>query len=174
MRLFVGLELDPPVRAAIAASAQEAARRMPGNFYEPDLYHITLAFLGEIDPARLPMLKNTLSKAHFTPFPVKTGALDSFEKGILYCGIAWPCEKLHALQEEICRVLCQDGWTFDAREYVPHITLARKARGNTDGISPAQTSMHVNAFSLFESARIDGKLCYTPIQRWRADEERNK
>ena len=52
MRLFFGLSLPPSAREATADYARRAAQAVPGRYALPDNHHITLAFLGEVEPAR--------------------------------------------------------------------------------------------------------------------------
>ncbi len=167
IRLFVGLALTDAARDSAACIAQPLRERVSAAFYDPELYHITLAFLGMVPRERLGVLQNTLSSVRFAPFSVKIGGVSTFEKGILYARVA-PNEPLYALQKQICDVLRKDGWQFDDRPYVPHITLARKFRAELPQICTQYTDMPVSGFSLFESARVDGILRYTPIMRWEA------
>ena len=51
MRLFFGLTLPPEVRKATAQYARLAAQTLPGRYALPENHHITLAFLGEVEPA---------------------------------------------------------------------------------------------------------------------------
>ena len=53
MRLFFGLSLPPSAREATADYARRAAQAVPGHYALPDNHHITLAFLGEVEPAPL-------------------------------------------------------------------------------------------------------------------------
>lgn len=170
MRLFVGLELDEPMRAALARLSAQLQADTPGSFHGPEMYHLTLAFLGEIAPERLPALKQTLSRVRFAPFSFAGEGLGRFEKGVLYCSVRTPNAPLFRLQADLCARLRGDGWPWPHQPYVPHITLARKVKEIARW--PAVPEMHtqVGAFALFESARRDGKLCYTPIARWAAQE----
>jgi len=168
VRLFVGIELNDEARAVLSAARAFWEKSVSARFYDAELYHLTLVFIGNVEPQRLPELKQTLSKVRFRPFSFRTGAPDRFEKGILFAGVQTPNEPLFRLQRAIVKALREDGWPFENREYCPHITLARQAKtfGTAPQIPPV--TVPVKRFALFESARIDGRLCYTPIERWEA------
>lgn len=169
MRLFVGIELHDEARAALSAARAFWETTAKARFCDADLYHLTLVFIGNLEPEQLPALKNTLARVRWKPFSFSTGAADSFPKGILFAGVQTPNEALFSLQSEICKALKQDGWAFEDRPYHPHITLARQTKqlGTPPQIPPVRVP--VQSFALFESARVDGRLCYTPIARWEAN-----
>lgn len=80
MRLFYGLSLPDDIRAEAAFAARRAEARMPGRYGAPSNYHITLAFLGEVAPERLPDAQAILA-GHIAPMPAPTitlGPVDFF------------------------------------------------------------------------------------------------
>lgn len=168
MRLFVGIEMNEEARAVLSAARAFWEKSVQAKFCDADLYHLTLVFLGNVEPERLPALKKTLSSVRFKPFRIATGAPDRFEKGVLFAGVQMPNEPLFALQAAVAQALREDGWAFEDRPYRPHITMARQAKGFGDPPAIPPVSVPVRRFALFESARVDGRLCYTPISGWEA------
>ena len=63
MRLFLALAPDEAARAALARTACMLRPLAPGRYVPPSLYHITLAFLGETDAARLPAVREAMEAA---------------------------------------------------------------------------------------------------------------
>lgn len=60
MRLFVGIELEEAVRAAIAALQDRVRAAAPGadvRWVDPANFHLTVTFLGDQPDARLPEIK---------------------------------------------------------------------------------------------------------------------
>ena len=62
--------------------------------------------------------------------------------------------------------LREDGVPFDPTPFVPHITLGRNVRideRTLAGLIPEACETEIAALTLFESARVDGMLRYTPL-----------
>lgn len=167
-RLFIGIALSEDVRAALTRDAELLQRSMRGNFSRPDNYHITLAFLGMRADAELPALRRALDgAAALEPFALELAGLGRFGRGarwIVWRGVA-PGAPLEALYRGVCAQLRAQGVAFDAGEFNAHITLARQctpARLPGPG-ELARASISVERITLFESARVDGVLRYTPL-----------
>jgi 2'-5' RNA ligase len=81
MRLFVAVNLDPAVRAAIARALDAfAVARPPWRWSSPDAWHLTLKFLGETPEADVPAIARALEAAcaPHAPFRLALGALGAF------------------------------------------------------------------------------------------------
>ncbi len=128
VRVFVALELTAEIRERLR-EAQAVLRGCPGRltFVEPDLIHITLKFLGEVEEQNLPRLKETLRNIAFRPFPVTIGAVtvnNPKRPHTVWCTIQDEGEgkKLFRQVEEALAPL---GFERETREFTPHATLAR-------------------------------------------------
>ena len=77
-RLFVGIELDEATRRTLQAWARALEREISGRYYAPDLYHVTLCFLGQTGRERLPAIKRAMEAAFHEPFSVRLGELGTF------------------------------------------------------------------------------------------------
>ncbi len=173
MRLFVGLELCDEARGALAVASSIWQKSARARFYEPDRYHLTLAFLGEVLPERVPLLENTLRRIRWSPFVIEGGEAGSFPAGALFYGVKTPCPGLFAAQNAVAESLRADGWSFDEKPFRPHITVARQAKSVGDPPPLAPWRQEVRHVTLFESARheTDGgsRLFYTSIFRTEAN-----
>ena len=161
-RLFVGIELDEATRRTLQAWARALEREISGRYYAPDLYHVTLCFLGQTDLGRLPAIARAMEAAFREPFSVRLGELGAFKGGsVLYAGLR-DCAELTRLAARLRDGLRAEGFALPQEPYVPHVTLARHARGFERPQSAPDGAFRVERIALFESARVDGRLCYTP------------
>ena len=123
-RLFTGLELPEAVvgQLALARGGIVGAR-----WLEPDDYHITLRFIGDIDNYIANEIAHTLFNVRRRPFEVSLQGLSSFggnKPRAVVASIA-PCRPLKELQAELERLMQRVGLDPEGRKYTPHVTLAR-------------------------------------------------
>ena len=175
MRVFIGLELTESMRDEAARIAQAAQKLMPGKYVEPTNYHCTLAYVGEADEEMRGRVSEALAQAAGKPLPACALAQASFfhkpEKAILYCGLQ-SCESLMQAALAVRRELARRHVPHDPAPFLPHITLARGVcidQAALDTLNPEGCGFRAPYVTLFESARVDGMLRYTPIERvqWR-------
>lgn len=168
MRLFIGISIGDAARDALACYAAALATKSRGVFARRDMYHITLAFLGETPPSALPGLRAALNavaanRADFELALDKPGYFGGAQRAILYCGVS-ASPALHNCAADLRRALTAAGYSYDEKPFKAHITLARKvdvgalALGQMPGARfPAR------GLTLYHSDRVDGALTYTPI-----------
>jgi 2'-5' RNA ligase len=125
LRLFVGIDLPELARNRLAL----LAAGLPGaRWLAPETYHVTLAFIGEIDEAGAELLHQELTGVSAHPFDLEIAGVGSFEtKGklrALWAGIT-PSEPLALLQRRVAAATQRAGIEIEARKFKPHITLAR-------------------------------------------------
>ena len=169
MRLFFGLALPPEIRKATAQYARLAAQTLPGRYALPENHHITLAFLGEVPPERLPAARDVLARcAAAFPAPVLTlqgfGCFGRRENAILILRVRSepPLEPLH---NRLVRALAQADLPADPGPFSPHITLARHAALPDALPACPPVSFTATQAHVFLSARdTAGVLRYTPLE----------
>lgn len=169
MRLFFGLSLPDDVRAVTRACAEAAAACVPGRYAPAENHHITLAFLGEVPPERLPDARDVLARcAAAFPAPVLTlCGFDHFgrrENAILILRVHSE-PPLGPLHDRLVRALAQADLPADPGPFSPHITLARHASlPDTLPVCPP-ASFRAASSHVFLSARDEaGVLRYTPLE----------
>src|SRR5438105_3157397 len=65
MRLFVGLDIDDPIRDRVSRFLEGVREFAPdARWVRPESLHITLKFIGEQKPERLDALKSALAGNH--------------------------------------------------------------------------------------------------------------
>jgi 2'-5' RNA ligase len=123
-RLFTGLELPEAVvgQLALARGGVVGARWM-----EPEDYHITLRFIGDVDGAAARDIAETLGDIRRPMTPVRFEGLSSFGGGKPRAIVARVKAKqaLIDLQAEQERRLRRIGLEPETRKFLPHVTLAR-------------------------------------------------
>ena len=137
MRLFTGIELAAPVRAAVAGTIVRLRQHLDDRI--PDLHarwvpsgnlHLTLAFIGEVGEARVPVVASALERGFATAiFDLELAAAGAFPTGgaprVVWIGVSQGAVPLRALHGEIVGRLGELGLAFEARPYSPHLTVAR-------------------------------------------------
>jgi 2'-5' RNA ligase len=167
MRLFIGIALDDAARGFAARQAGELRGALDGNFTARDNYHITLAFLGMRGGDELAALRRAMdAAARRAAFSVSIGGLGCFAKGkrqVVWMGV----ERTQALldaQAALSKELRAAGVDFAGEDvYRPHITLARNCHMAELPVHSARMDMCVERITLFESARREGRLAYSPL-----------
>lgn len=132
MRTFVAIPL-PDVCRGMLNQMQQFLR-----FHKADVrwvsicsIHLTLKFLGEVDPALVPKLAESLqSEATALPhISLRLHGLGCFPNirnpRVIWCGIEGETEKLSHIQQCIETTCAQFGFALEDRNFHPHLTLGR-------------------------------------------------
>jgi 2'-5' RNA ligase len=135
VRLFIAIPLPPDIAsraATVIPPALPALRRVP-----PENLHVTLAFLGWTDEARL---GDVIASARAAASPVARFRLELAGAGrfpgtgrprVVWIGIASGATSVHELSERVGFELRSRDIRFDDRPLSPHLTLARVANDAT-------------------------------------------
>lgn len=123
-RLFTALEVPRPVAARLAM----LKGGLPGSrWVEPENYHVTLRFIGDVDGRQADDLAEALDQIQAPEINLSVSGLSVFGSKKPHALIAVVDQQpalteLHFSIERLCQRL---GLAPDARRFVPHITLAR-------------------------------------------------
>lgn len=123
-RLFTALEIP----AEIGARLSILRGGLPGaRWVEPENYHITLRFLGDVDDRVATDAAELLDGISRQPLKISVAGVDAFggERPRAVFARVEPDAALIELQAEQERVLRRAGLAPEGRKYTPHITLAR-------------------------------------------------
>lgn len=125
LRLFYAVWPDQTDRAAVRAL--QLSLPLGGRPVPPENLHITLAFLGEQEQDRLPVLKEILQHLPLPAWRLKLDMLGYFKGSrINWLGMREPPESLMELQSALRMALLNEGIHYAGSErFVPHVTLAR-------------------------------------------------
>lgn len=128
-RVFFALWPDPAVAGKLFAAAERAHRRCGGRCTRRETLHLTLAFIGPVDPPSLDRLMKI--GGSLAGWPVDALRLDRLgywkHNRIVWAGAERAPEALAILVRELGAALGGAGFEIDRRPFVPHVTLIRKA-----------------------------------------------
>jgi 2'-5' RNA ligase len=156
-RLFTGLELPADIGLALAT----VRGGLPGaRWIDPENYHITLRFIGDVDDALAREIADLLDQVQRRGFELRLDGLSSFggRKPRAVIAAVTPVAALMELQAEHERMLQRVGLLPEGRKFTPHVTLAR-LRDSTN----RQVADYLAARGPFRSApfRVDRFVLYS-------------
>ena len=130
MRLFLALWPSAALREALVAWQRDWSWSAGAALVRPERLHLTLHFLGAVDAARLPALREGLDVTG-EPFKLDlhTGRPGVWPGGIAVLETAAP-PALLGLHARLGQALQALGLPLEARPWRPHLTFARKAAGS--------------------------------------------
>ncbi len=139
-------------------------------------FHITLAFLGEIDSRRLERLTGRARELRLPGFELELDCLGYWPKpGILWLGPRrWP-DSLASLAGALAAAGAAARLKMDRRRYRPHLTLARRLRRPPPAaLEPPRLRCDFDSFALYESGGGPRGVVYREVARWPLAERARK
>lgn len=164
-RLFVGVRVSVQTANALAQCAEQLARRAKDvnldiRWVSPTNYHLTLKFLGWVQPELIHAVEDRISAAlvGFQPFKFRTARLGGFPSldsaDVVWAGIEDRGEtaELATRIEAACVTL---GFAAESRGFKAHVTVgrARETRPLKDVVLPMSEQM-------FSDTRVDGVILF--------------
>jgi len=178
MRTFFCIPLAPGTREAIGSVAEQirTATKMRASWVRPENYHVTVRFLGDIDPTLTVDLDEVARRvvSDRPPFEVRLDCLDAFPSidraRVLWCGGVTP-EAYVKLVCEVNRELCGIGFDPERKRPASHVTVARikgtpdpALGGIVDRLNPLQAqTVRVDRIVLMESRLTPDGAVYAPL-----------
>ncbi|HET7327976.1 MAG TPA: RNA 2',3'-cyclic phosphodiesterase [Nocardioidaceae bacterium] len=183
-RLFVAVEIPAPVRAALVDRLQPWQADLSGwRWTDPARWHLTLAFLGDVEErsaAGLPQRLRRASRRH-DGFDVGLNGLGAFSRParaqVLMVGVVEGRQPLGRLAASVSAAARRCKIDVDDRPYRPHVTLARRRvptdlRGRLDsGASLGTPTWSVGSFVLVES-HLGAQVRHDVVERFALGTER--
>ena len=127
MRLFIAIEIPKEIKLYLVKIQEYIGNDMAKvKWVNKEQMHLTLKFLGEVQPNILEDIKEELKKIKFRPFTVYLNSIGVFP-GENYIRVVWvglkPEDKIIGLQREVDGNLKK---VFKKeKDYNPHLTLGR-------------------------------------------------
>jgi len=135
LRTFVALEISDAVRQRTLQLIEQLRRaQVEVKWVEAENLHLTLKFLGDVDPLELPEVCRAVEKAAVGEAPFRmqlrgAGAFPSLDRPrILWLGVGVGNEQVSELFERIDQTLAEAGFAPESRKFHPHMTLGRIRR----------------------------------------------
>ena len=185
MRLFVGVEVGAEVQRTGSRVIDDLKRRAGQiapharvTWVKAEQLHITVRFIGQVDPASGEKIRTTLVPS------LETAAFDLTVEGtgtfppkrpprVIWAGITAGLDSLRSVEQEVRARLDRLVPSTEDRDYHPHLTLGRVKE--PAGLQPAVLLeglenvmfgvVHVAAVTLFESRLSSSGPTYIPLGR---------
>jgi 2'-5' RNA ligase len=192
MRIFIGIDLDPEVRARISRFLDGVSAFAPAaRWVHPESLHITVKFIGEQAPAQVEAISERLHRVESGAFEIRCAGYGFFPTAkaprVFWIGIqAGP--QLAELAQSIDMATAELDIPREDRPYSPHLTLARaggrsgspkwsKGDGANSKFAVLEKrlaamdeidfgTMTVREFILYQSQLSTGGSKYTKLQRF--------
>lgn len=143
MRCFIAVELDEPLRVAIAgvqrrvraAVDKSVGRDVKVQWVRPESIHVTVKFLGEVTEGQIAGITTTLRgvAASGQAGTVEVGGLGVFpdlrNPRVCWVGLREGATTLIHLAEAVDAAMDGLGFLRESRPFSPHLTLARIKEG---------------------------------------------
>ena len=181
IRVFLAVELSSDVREKLFSLQQQLKKTLPPiNWVRPESIHLTLKFLGYVEPSVVSQLLSALEPIgkKYKPFSVDVQGLGVFPQvkhpRIFWVGLTGNTQALQDLEFEIEAALEPLGFPPEEKTYHPHLTLARIKRENAKIGSALMESgvlesdqylgtLTIDRFTLFQSDLDSSGARYTSL-----------
>lgn len=169
MRAFIALELPDAFWRETADMARQLGEHVEGRFTAPGTFHITLAFLGEVDEAAKGLAVDAVDAACLgaAPIVLRSDGLGEFGRSndaTLWLGVKGG-PGLQELAARLREQLDVRGVPFDRKPFRAHVTIARRARIPKGALPPLAFPREdvATRVTLFKSELSHEGASYKPL-----------
>ena len=182
MRAFIAVDISEEARRLVAERINFLRARFSDlrvGWDKPEKLHLTLKFLGEIPPEKLPQVIAAVENAakEIEPFSLVLEGAGAFPPRsaarVLWLGVNDESQNLSELQKRLETETEQIGFERERRAFKPHLTIARlkepgKSRNLTDlHLQTEFTTVNfpVSEIVVYKSDLRPTGSIYTPLAR---------
>lgn len=169
MRLFFALWPDDAVRAGLARWSRELHALCGGKPTRPENLHVTLAFLGGVEEARVADVERAADAVGARAFPLILDRPGYWKQNrIAWGGASVVPPELEALVSGLRGALVRSRIRFDAKSFVSHVTLLRGAREPKGMPALDPILWKIDGFALVQSVTLPRGSRYEVRRSWSA------
>lgn len=162
IRAFIAIELPPAVIALLGKVQQDLkSLRVGARWVRPENIHLTLKFLGNIDPPEAENICGAMTAAAkgVAPLTLAVGGVGVFpdlkRPRVIWAGLGGKIQPLLELQRNLEDRLADVGFPKEKRSFKGHLTLGRfKEPADPATIRRAMAEYSVMPSEQFEARRI--------------------
>lgn len=165
-RLFLALWPDDATRRGLHALGGRLAPACGGRRVAVDKLHLTLAFVGQLDEAQRPGLREALRRVELTEGLLRLDRLGYWQPGVVWLGMAVVPDCLAALAAQLRTVFDDRGVRYDRKPFKAHVTLLRQARPPVRWPAFTPVCWRPQGFSLVEACPSEPGAPYRVLQHY--------
>jgi len=161
-RSFIAVELSAEIAAGVRRIQEGMRERAAGvSWVRPEGIHLTLKFLGEVDPDRIEGIVNKAEECvtGIKPFAIGIRGCGGFPHAknarVIWIGVDDTSGELKELQARVEKGMEEMGFTKEDRGYTPHLTIGRLRSGKgSTGVAQALEDMKESDLGTMEVREI--------------------
>jgi 2'-5' RNA ligase len=166
-RLFFALWPDAAASVGLAEAGKCLHEICGGRCTRMETIHLTLAFLGEVEPERIGDLLALAGEIQAPSFVLDLTRFGWWRHNrIVWAAPAETPAELMLLVDALRERLLGAGFRFDTKPFVPHITLLRKADCRKNPLPAGEVEWRAEDFVLVRSVPGESGSAYEVVGRW--------
>jgi len=163
-RVFFALWPDHRQRERLRDFISPHTKLVEGKAVERSEWHVTLAYIGDLDVRFIPELLESAGAIPFEPFRLRLDRLEFWPRPKIAAVVPPRAPPgLESLVEQLNGLVLASGIEPAQRVYRPHITVARSARSFETMRLAQNAEIEWTSFELMESITEHGRTTYRPI-----------
>jgi 2'-5' RNA ligase len=163
-RIFFALWPEQGQRERLRDLIGPAVRELEGQAVDRSNWHITLAFIGDLDVRFIPGLIDKAREITFEPFRLRLDRLEFWPRPKIAAVVPPRVpDAMDALVSRLHVLMLDVGVTPAERVYRPHITVVRRARPFEPIRLAHSAETEWSSFELLESVSEHGRTRYRPL-----------